>query len=54
MIKRSISVDSTEGEDEGVEASSRQNIEVEENLEIPPPQAEETHEDQIFQLQFQE
>ena len=54
-IKRGISVNTIDGEDEGVEASSCQNVEVEGNFEIPPPHIEEVHEDtntQIFQLQL--
>ena len=62
-IKRGISIDSTEGEDEGEEKSSHQymevkgNLEVKENLQVPPPQTEETHEEpstQVLQLQLQE
>ena len=54
MIKRGISVSSIEGEDEGVEASSHQRMEVEEDLEVPPP--EEIYVDpkvQNLQLQWQ-
>ena len=56
IIKRDISIDSTEGEDEGEEASNRQNMEVQRNLKVPPPQNEETYVDpsaQNLQLQWQ-
>ena len=54
-IKRGISVDTTDGEDEGVEVSNRHSMEVEENLKVPPPQVEETYVDtsaQNLQLQW--
>ena len=44
-IKRGISVDTTHEKDEGVETSSRQNMEVKGNLEVPPPQTEKTYVD---------
>ncbi|GFZ06464.1 hypothetical protein Acr_18g0006340 [Actinidia rufa] len=55
MIKRGIGVNSTKGEDEGEEESSRQHLKVEENLEVPQPHTEETYEKpnaQYLQLQW--
>lgn len=57
MIKRSISINSTEGEKEGQEESNHHAMETKGYFEEVPPQIKEIHEDlsaQDFQLQWQE